>query len=85
MKTLFKILLTVTIVLIIISVINCKTIEYIYPTYNLPPEPKRVEQQAPQNEKETVELILYYQELVELWENWAEDIKNILENVINEN
>ena len=64
--------------LIISGLIGCKTIEYIYPDYVLPPEPTREIIQTPETLQDLAMIINYYDSLVSKWEQWAIDIEKIL-------
>ena len=44
----------------------------------IPPEPERVEMPEVHSVAEMAERINQYEHLVQLWEQWAEDVKGIL-------
>ena len=44
----------------------------------LPPEPQRVEQSEVHSVADMGERINYYEHLVQLWEQWAKDVKGII-------
>ncbi len=65
-------------ILLLLTISACKTIEYVYPEYELPEEPQRQELQEVKNLQDAAEVIIYYKELVEKWEKWAESVKELL-------
>ena len=72
LTVLFLILLTLTIT-------GCKTIEYIYPDYELPVEPQREILQQPETLQDLALIINYYDSLVSKWEQWAVSVKDIID------
>ena len=44
----------------------------------LPPEPEREELAEVHSTAEMAERINYYEHLIQLWENWASDVKGII-------
>ena len=44
----------------------------------LPPEPQRVEQAEVKSVADMAERINYYEHLVQQWEQWAKDVKGII-------
>lgn len=46
----------------------------------LPPQPQRSEQTSPHTLKEYAHLVVYYEYLLQEWEQWGEDVTNIVEN-----
>jgi len=73
-----KLIISLLIFLILITA-GCKTIEYVYPEYELPPQPKREFIAVPETQKDWVELINYFNSLVSEWEQWAKDVQKIIE------
>jgi len=65
-------------IFIIIFFPGCKTIEYVYPEYELPPEPEREILQQPETIQDLGLIINYYDSLVSKWERWAASVKEIL-------
>lgn len=65
-------------ILLGLTINGCKTIEYVYPEYELPEEPKRELKEEPKDLKDMADLIIYYKKLVEEWEQWAENVKKII-------
>lgn len=66
-------------ILLIIIIVGCQTIEYVTPDYVLPPEPKR--EMIDKNlslPDDYPYLIIYYESLVQAWELWAKDVKKII-------
>lgn len=47
--------------------------------YTLPPKPQRTEQKKPETIKDYGKLVAYYEYLVQLWEQWGEDVTGIIE------
>ena len=43
----------------------------------LPPKPERQEQKSPENLKDYADLILYYETLVQKWEQWADTVEKL--------
>ena len=59
--------------------IGCLTrIEYVYPEYELPIEPQRINQQPPVTKMDYALIYNYYEHLVKEWEQWAEDVEELL-------
>lgn len=46
----------------------------------LPPKPQRSEQKQPETLKDYARLVIYYEYLVEEWEQWGEDVTAITKN-----
>lgn len=65
-------------VLLILITLSCTTIEYVYPDYILPPEPEREKIVKPVDKKDYINILLYYEKLVQEWENWASSVKKII-------
>lgn len=57
---------------------SCATYKHVTVTYVLPPEPQREEQKKPENLDDVVNLALYYEYLIQEWEEWAQDVKKIV-------
>lgn len=45
----------------------------------LPPKPQRSEQKKPESLKDYAHLVVYYEYLVQEWEQWGEDVTGIIE------
>ncbi len=58
---------------------GCKTIEYVYPEYVLPPEPTREIIQDPETLQDLAMIINYYDSLVIKWEQWATSVHETLQ------
>jgi len=62
-----------------LTITGCKTIEYIYPDYELPVEPARELLQQPETLQDLALIINYYDSLVLKWEQWAISVKDIID------
>lgn len=69
-----KVQRTLCVILLTLIIQSCKSSKVV-----LPPLPCRTEQQVPSNKNEYVELILYYETLLQQYEAWAESVKEIIE------
>jgi len=65
--------------LLMLTITGCKTIEYIYPDYELPVEPARELLQQPETLQDLALIINYYDSLVLKWEQWAISVKDIID------
>lgn len=69
-----------SLVLLLVLTINaCTTIEYVYPDYKLPEEPQRQELKIPESTEDYKNILGYYELLVQQWEQWAKSVKKIIE------
>lgn len=73
-----KMFLMLLVILSLLIIPGCKTIEYIYPEYELPAEPQREILQQPETILDLGLIINYYDSLVSEWERWAIDVKKII-------
>ena len=64
---------------LILTTAGCRTIEYVYPEYEFPVQPRREFIAVPETQKEWVELINYFNSLVTEWEQWAKSVHKIIE------
>ena len=58
---------------------GCVTNPKSNPKIILEPAPERVEMPEPTNTKELIQALNYYQNLVELWENWGDTVTRQVE------
>lgn len=65
------------IVLLSAIIISCKS-NSVVDSYELPPKPQRKEITIPKDEIEYIELLQYYELLVEKWEMWGEAVEKIV-------
>jgi len=70
--------LMLLVILFLLIMTACSTIEYVYPEYELPPEPEREILQQPETIQDLGLIINYYDSLVSKWERWAASVKEIL-------
>lgn len=70
-----KKLLMLLILLLSLIITGCKTTEI--EKLSFPPKPQRQELRKPENIREMVAVIVYYEFLVEEWECWAETVEHI--------
>ncbi len=70
-----KKLLMLLILLLSLIITGCKTTEIGKPSF--PPKPQRQELRKPENIRECIAVIVYYEFLVEKWEQWAETVEYI--------
>ena len=73
-----KMFLISLVILSLLIIPGCKTIEYVYPEYELPVEPEREILQQPETLQDLALIINYYDSLVAKWEQWAVSVKEIL-------
>lgn len=74
-----KKLTVLLLILLTLTITGCKTIEYIYPEYELPVEPTREILQQPETLQDLALIINYYDSLVSKWEQWAVSVKEIID------
>lgn len=55
---------------------GCKTVQK--NEIILPPYPQRQEQEYPQTKEDYAQLLIYYEFLVEEWENWGNTVTELL-------
>lgn len=77
MKNPLKLLL----ILSVLTIVNCKTIEYveIVPEYEFDNPPVRSELEEPETVKDLANIIIYYENLVSEWESWGISVYDTLE------
>jgi len=75
-----KKLIILFLILFLLIIPGCKTIEYVYPEYELPVEPEREVLEQPETIEDLALIINYYDSLVSEWEQWAISTKEIIEN-----
>lgn len=65
-------------ILLILIITGCATT----PKTNkvLPPTPERTKIQKPTSEKEFLELLIYYEFLVQEWEAWGDTAKQVIQD-----
>ena len=73
MKTLKRLLIT----LLLITIIGCRSLPQ--ESLALPPKPERQEQKNPETLADYADLIIYYEYLVQDWENWGDFVTNIVQ------
>jgi hypothetical protein len=61
-------------ILFLLTILSCKTtkVEKVYP-----PKPQRQELKSPETLKDYVEIINYYEHLVQEWEAWGEAVTSL--------
>jgi len=69
----------VFLILFLLIIPGCKTIEYVYPDYELPAEPVREIIQPPETLEDLALIINYYDSLVSEWEQWSISVKEIID------
>ncbi len=74
-----KKLIVLFLLLLTLTITGCKTVEYIYPDYELPVEPQREILQQPETLQDLALIINYYDSLVSKWEQWAISVKDIID------
>ena len=62
-----------------LTITGCLTTKYVYPEYILPTEPEREILQQPETLQDLGLIINYYDSLVSEWEQWAVDVKEIID------
>jgi len=68
----------VFLVLSMLIILGCRTVEYVYPEYELPSEPQREMLEQPETVQDLALIINYYDSLVSEWEQWAVSTKEII-------
>jgi len=69
----------VFLILFLLIIPGCKTIEYVYPDYELPAEPIREIIEDPETIEDLALIINYYDSLVSEWEQWSISVKEIID------
>ena len=69
----------VFLILFLLIIPGCKTIEYVYPEYELPAEPEREIIEEPETIEDLALIINYYDSLVSEWEQWSISVKEIID------
>jgi len=69
----------VFLILFLLIIPGCKTIEYVYPDYELPAEPIREIIEDPETIEDLALIINYYDSLVSEWEQWSISVKELIE------
>jgi hypothetical protein len=63
---------------LLIIIQSCKTVPC--NDIHIPPQPERTSLNVPKTEEEYVDVIIYYETLLQKWELWAQTVEKIIQN-----